>query len=75
MESIAERLIKGLTEFKEYLQGGGRLDDHPGLRTLPKAPSVRDLAKKHGIDLSRVKDEQEDIDLETGKPNDEVNDE
>jgi 4-hydroxy-3-methylbut-2-enyl diphosphate reductase IspH len=28
---------------------------------------LRDLAKKHGIDLDRVKDRQDEIDLETGK--------
>ncbi len=36
------------------------------LSTRPKA-TLRDLAKKHGIDLSRIADQREAIDLETGK--------
>lgn len=34
----------------------------------PPATSVRALAKKHGIDLRRVKEHDDDFDLETGKP-------
>jgi hypothetical protein len=32
-----------------------------------KSASVRQLAEKHGIDLSRTRDSQDEIDLETGK--------
>jgi len=35
---------------------------------LESATSVRALAKKHGIDLRRVKERDDDLDLETGKP-------
>ena len=40
-------------------------DDRSGPKEAK--PTLRDLAKKHGIDLSRIADNQEEIDLITGK--------
>jgi len=37
------------------------------LSAAPPATSVRALAKKHGIDLRRIKERNDELDLETGK--------
>ena len=58
-ESLLRKRLNALAQTRKSIE-------QEASSTRPKA-TLRDLAKKHGIDIERVADQQEELDLETGK--------